>query len=46
MSGGRVITLKIARSETNVVQALYEYNVAQDQLRRAIGRPEVPAAAR
>jgi outer membrane protein len=31
------------RAETNVVQALYEYNVAQDQLRRAIG-PPIPAS--
>jgi outer membrane protein TolC len=27
------------RAQTNVVQALYEYNVAQDQLRRAVGEP-------
>jgi outer membrane protein len=33
------------RAETNVIQALYEYNVAQDQLRRAIGQPVAPAAA-
>src|SRR5205807_7426717 len=28
------------RAETNVIQALYEYNAAQDQLRRAVGQPE------
>ena len=28
------------RAQTNVVQALYDYNVAQDQLRRAVGQPE------
>jgi outer membrane protein TolC len=28
------------RAQTNVVQALFDYNVAQDQLRRAIGEPE------
>src|SRR5206468_2790718 len=34
------------RAQTNVVQALFDYNVAQDQLRRAIGEPEaaVPAS--
>jgi outer membrane protein TolC len=34
------------RADTNVIQALYEYNVAQDQLRRAIGEPEAAPAAR
>jgi outer membrane protein TolC len=29
------------RAETNVIQALYDYNVALDQLRRAVGQPEV-----
>jgi outer membrane protein TolC len=28
------------RAETSVVQALYDYNVALDQLRRAAGQPE------
>jgi outer membrane protein len=28
------------RAETNQVQALFDYNVAQDQLRRAVGEPE------
>jgi outer membrane protein len=28
------------RAENNVIQALYEYNVALDQLRRSVGQPE------
>jgi outer membrane protein TolC len=32
------------RAETNVVQALYEYNVARDQLRRAVGEPVTAAS--
>src|SRR5207247_1817382 len=31
------------RARTNAVQALYEYNVAQDQLRRAVGEPVATA---